>query len=86
MGIACNPTVFPYSPDDPMADYVGPESMTRKCYLGTDVAKHVFDYALDFHKKYSNKAKYSWNAIIDGHEWSTFVPGFIDEHFLTFVK
>lgn len=54
--------------------------------MGQETGKYVFDYAVDFHRKYKGKAKYSYNVLIDGHEWSTFVPKFLDSHFLRFLK
>lgn len=44
------------------------------------------DYILDFHKKYKGKAKFSYNYFAEGHEWTTFVPGYLDDHFLNFFK
>lgn len=44
------------------------------------------EYAFDFHKKYKGKPKFSYNVFIDGHELSTFVPGYLDKHFVKFIK
>ena len=72
LGLACNPNVYPK--DDVFNLFQGPFSMKRRCFVGYDTNKFVFDYALDFHKKYKGKAKFSYNVLMDAHEWTTFVP------------
>ena len=49
----------------------GPFSITKRCFLKKDVSQYIFDYALDFHKKYKGKRKYSFNYLMDGHEMTT---------------
>ena len=64
---------------------MGPFSITEHCFLKKDVSNYVFDFAIDFHKKYKGKAKYSFNYQIDAHEPSTFVPRYSDEKFVEFL-
>ncbi len=64
----------------------GPFSITRRCFLKDDVSNIILKSALDFHKKYKGKPKYSFNEFMDGHEASTLVSKYLDDGLLEHMK
>jgi hypothetical protein len=84
LGIACDPENYPTK--NLYGFMKGPFSIVRRCFMENDASSYTLDYAIDFHKKYEENAKFSFSEFMDGHEPSTLVAQYLDGDLSHFIK
>lgn len=84
MSLACDTNVYPLKVSNgPMR---GPFSIRERCFLGKNMDEHIYDFVLDFLRKYKNKPKYSYNEIVSGHEITSYVSKYSDVSLFSLFK
>ena len=63
----------------------GPYTASRKCFLQKDLAQYSFDYTLQFFRTYQQERKFFTLRLIDPHEFSEEVAGFLDDPLSRFL-
>lgn len=64
----------------------GPYTASRKCFMKKDLSQFSFDYTLDFFRMYREERKFFTLRLIDPHEFTEEVGGFLDDPLSRFLS